>query len=175
MVMAYSEYAMENINIEESKILVQDKWYTLNELKTTIKDKVNKDDFNVVQLASAIQELQEAIDSITQVKLSLHVVLIDSYKEQAKKAEKTFENVLRDALITRVDFGVTNNMKFIPGMPKEEEIKAKKKGKEKTMKEEYKPKKVACRKCKAVIVVDSPKRPITVTCPECGYKGKLSK
>lgn len=167
--MAYSEYAMENINIEESKILVQDKWYKLNELKNNIKDKVNSDDFNIIQLASAIQELQEALDNITQVKLTIRVALIDTYKQLAKDSGTKFENALRDALITRVDNGLTSNMKKIPGMPKEGEKP--KKGK----KAEYKPKKVACRKCKAVIVVDSPKRPITITCPECGTKGKLSK
>jgi hypothetical protein len=168
--MAYSEYAMENINIEESKILLQDKWFTLNELKSNIKDKVNNDDFNVIPIASAIQELQEALDNITQTKLTLHVDLIASYKDVAKNSETTFENALREGLISRVDFGVTSNMSNVPGKPK------KPKGPAKIVRKGgYKPKKVACRKCKAVIVVDSPDRPITVTCPECGTKGKLSK
>jgi hypothetical protein len=174
--MAYSEYAMENINIEESKILVQDKWYALNELKNTIKEKVNNDNFDVIQLASSIQELQEALDNITQLKLTLHVELMESFKEIATNSESTFENVLRDALITRIDFGLTKNMSKIPGKPKgEPKKKAEKKSTIKIKRQGYKPKKVACRKCKSVIVVDSPKRPITVTCPECGTKGKLSK
>jgi hypothetical protein len=165
--MAYSEYAMENINIEESKILVQDKWHSLNELKSNIKDKVNNDNFNVIQLISALQELQEALNNITQVKLTLHVDLISSYKELSNNSGTTFENVLRDALINRIEHGLTESMKKIPGIPKQEPKPEKGPS--------YKPKKVACRKCKAVIVVDSPKRPITVTCPECGTKGKLSK
>jgi hypothetical protein len=174
--MAYSEYAMENINIEESKILVQDKWYALNELKNTIKDKVSNDNFDVIQLASAIQELQEALDNISQLKLTLHVELMESFKELATNSGSTFENVLRDALITRIDFGLTKNMSKIPGKPKGiPEKKNEKKSTIKIKKHGYKPKKVACRKCKSVIVVDSPKRPITVTCPECGTKGKLSK
>ncbi len=165
--MAYNEYAMENINIEETKILVQDKWYSLIELKNNIKNKVNNDDFNVIQLASALQELQEALNNITQVKLTLHVDLITSYKEIANNSGKTFEKALREALINRVEYGLTSNMTIIPGKPKEEPKKEKEPS--------YKPKKVACRKCKAVIEVESPKRPITVTCPKCGTKGKLSK
>jgi hypothetical protein len=169
---------MENINIEESTILVQDKWYSMNELKKIIKEKVNTDDFNVAQLASSIQELQEALDNITQVKITLHVELINSFKDMATNSGSTFENVLRDALITRIDYGKTPNMEKIPGKPPKSKTKSKSKpvGKpEIKTRAKYKPKKVACRKCKAVIVVDSPKRPITVTCPECGTKGKLSK
>ncbi len=157
--MAYSEYAMENINIEESKILLDEKWYSLDELKTQIKNKVNSNDFDVIPLANAIQELSQALNNITSVKLTLHVDLIKSYKELAQNSGTTFENILRSALVSRVDHGFTSSMSNEPGKPKTG----------------YTPKKVACRNCKAVIVVDSPERPITITCPECGTKGKLSK
>lgn len=163
--MAHSEYSLENINIEESKILVEDKWYTLNELKTNVKNKINSDDFDVIQLVTAVQELSTVMDNITQVKLKLHNDLINSFKELAANSGSTFEKALRDALISRVDEGLT------PAMSQERPAAA--------ISEEgapaAKPKKVACRKCRAVIVVDSPKRPITITCPECGTKGKLSK
>ena len=167
--MAYSEYAMENINIEESKILYDDKWYSLEELKKQIKDKINSDNFNVAPLANVIQEFSEALNNITTVKMTLHVDLINKYKEEAQSSGTSFENILRDALISRVDHGLTSSMTTLPGgrttapATKVEE------------KAEYKPKKVACRKCRSVIVVDSPERPITITCPECGTKGKLSK
>ena len=160
--MAYSEYAMENINIEESKILFEDKWYSLDELKIQMKNKVNSNDFDVAPLAGIIQELSAALANITSVKLTLHNDLIKKYKEEAQNSGSSFENRLRDALITRVDYGLTQSMTgkrtaggAAPGA--------------------YTPKKVACRNCRAVIVVDSPERPITITCPECGTKGKLSK
>jgi hypothetical protein len=159
--MAYSEYAMENINIEESKILFEDKWYTLEELKTQIKNKVNSDDFAVANLANIIQELSVALNNITNVKLTLHIDLIKTYKEEAQNSGTSFENLLRDALISRVDYGLPTGM---PGG-----------GAKASATSDYKPKKVACRKCRAVIVVDSPERPITIVCPECGTKGKLSK
>lgn len=163
--MAYSEYAMENINIEESKILFEDKWYSLDELKTQIKNKVNSNNFDVVPLATLIQELSAALTNITSVKLTLHNDLIAKYKEEAQNSSSSFENRLRDALITRVDYGLTPAMtsqlgKGRAGGPAQGT---------------YTPKKVACRNCRAVIVVDSPERPITITCPECGTKGKLSK
>ena len=165
--MAYSEYTMENINIEESKINVEEKWYSLNELKNNVKNKINSDDFNVIPLISAVQELSTALDNITQVKLTLHNDLINNYKEFASNSGTTFESVLRDALISRVDHGITPTMSSAPGKPsKKVETKEK---------PAYKPKKVACRKCKAIITVDSPKRPVTISCPECGTKGKLSK
>lgn len=163
--MAYSEYAMENINIEESKILFEEKWNTLEELKTNIKNKVNSEDFNVALLANSIQELSQALNNITTVKLTLHVDLINKYKDEAQKSGASFENLLRDALISRVDYG----------MPNISDGASSKSVSTPSNKENYKPKKVACRKCRAVIVVDSPKRPITINCPECGTKGKLSK
>ena len=165
--MAYSEYAMENINIEESKILFEEKWHSLEELKSIIKNKVNSEDFNVANLSHAIQELNQALKNITTVKLTLHVDLIRKYKELSQKQGSTFESLLRDALITQVDHGLTSNMSDRPGASKSAPVGAKEPA--------YKPKKVACRKCKSVIVVDSPERPITITCPECGTKGKLSK
>jgi superfamily II DNA/RNA helicase len=39
---------------------------------------------------------------------------------------------------------------------------------------EYKPKIVKCKTCHEKILVKSPKRPIIITCPKCGTKGKLS-
>ena len=165
--MAYSEYAMENINIEESKILFEQKWYSLEELKSDIKNKVNSNDFNVANLSHAIQELNQALNNITSIKLTLHVDLINKYKELSQNQGATFESLLRDALITQVDHGLSSNMSDKPRTAKSAPAGAKEPG--------YKPKKVACRKCKSVIVVDSPQRPITITCPECGTKGKLSK
>jgi hypothetical protein len=165
--MAYSEYAMENINIEESKVLFEDKWYSLEELKTQIKTKVNSDDFNVAPIANAIQEFSVALANIQSVKLTLHIDLINKYKEEAQKSGTSFENLLRETLITRVDHGFTDNMNDRPN------------GASRASSEDsapaYKPKKVACRKCRSVITVDSPVRPITIECPECGSKGKLSK
>jgi len=165
--MAYSEYAMENINIEESKIKFEDKWYSLEELKIQMKNRVNSDDYNVAPLASAIQELSQVLNNISSVKLTLHVDVINSYKEQAQNSSEKFENLLRNALISRVDYGLTSNMSqpvSSPGASAGEGAAS-----------DYKPKKVACRECRSVIVVDSPKRPITITCPECGAQGKLSK
>ncbi|WP_455391499.1 hypothetical protein [[Eubacterium] cellulosolvens] len=170
--MAYSEYAMENINLEESKILYEEKWYSLEELKGQIKSKVNSDDFDVIPLATTIQELSKALQNITTVKITLHKDLISKYKEVAHSSGSTFENLLRDALISRVDYGLTNNMKMEPGRS---DVASSVAPKKMDTTEDYKPKKVACRKCRAVIVVDSPERPITITCPECGTKGKLSK
>jgi molecular chaperone DnaK len=40
-------------------------------------------------------------------------------------------------------------------------------------KEKYKPISIPCPKCKAKIIVTSPKRPITIKCPRCGVKGTL--
>ena len=37
----------------------------------------------------------------------------------------------------------------------------------------YKPISIPCPKCKAKIIVTSPKRPITIKCPKCGVKGTL--
>ena len=39
--------------------------------------------------------------------------------------------------------------------------------------EEYKPISIPCPKCKAKIIVTSPKRPISIKCPKCGVKGTL--
>jgi predicted RNA-binding Zn-ribbon protein involved in translation (DUF1610 family) len=39
--------------------------------------------------------------------------------------------------------------------------------------EEYKPVSIPCPKCKAKIIVTSPKRPIQIKCPKCGVKGTL--
>jgi molecular chaperone DnaK len=39
--------------------------------------------------------------------------------------------------------------------------------------DEYKPVSIPCPKCKAKIIVTSPKRPITIKCPKCGVKGTL--
>ncbi len=39
--------------------------------------------------------------------------------------------------------------------------------------EGYKPISIPCPKCKAKIIVTSPKRPITIKCPRCGIKGTL--
>jgi hypothetical protein len=162
--MTYDGSAMENINIEESKILVNDKWYSLNELKSEVKNKVNSDDFNVIPLIAGFQDLASALENITEVKLTLHNDLINSYTDLAQNAGMTFESMLRKALSTQVSQGVPTTVSKVADKVEEPKDDA-----------GYKPKKVACRKCKSIMTVDSPKRPITITCPECGTKGKLSK
>ena len=41
-------------------------------------------------------------------------------------------------------------------------------------KEGYKPKIIKCTGCGEKIIVKSPERPIVITCPTCGKKGKVS-
>lgn len=93
-----SKEIMENIDLEEGKIRVGGKWLTEDEIRYAIKMKVSSDDYNVADLAVALQTLINEMrkSAILRVRVPKDVAqeLEDLSRERGESMESTLRNVL---------------------------------------------------------------------------------
>ena len=94
------------INLDEGKIFLADKWYNVTELKGTIKKKVDSDDFDVANFSKALKMLKTEIDSYKVITLKVPNNLLDAYSNIAKEAGiKIGKSICRHAAVGLVRQG----------------------------------------------------------------------
>ena len=86
------------IDLEEGKIFIDEKWYNVNDLKSLIKKKIASDDFDVGTYSNALTNLKKEIDSYKAISLKVPKNLLEAYSKLAADGGYKVENCLRGAL-----------------------------------------------------------------------------
>ena len=89
---------MENVDLEEGKILVDEKWLTEDEIRYAIKIKVESDDYNVAELASALKTLINEMNKSTVLKVRVPREVADEFEKLSREMDESIESILRNIL-----------------------------------------------------------------------------
>lgn len=90
---------MENIDLEEGRIRIKGKWLTEDEIRYAIKMKVSSDDYNVADLANALQTLITEMNKSTVLKIRVPKEMAEEFAKIAKQRGESMESTLRNILI----------------------------------------------------------------------------
>jgi hypothetical protein len=90
---------MENIDLEEGRIRIKGKWLTEDEIRYAIKMKVSSDDYNVADLANALQTLIAEMNKSTVLKIRVPKEMSEEFAKIAKQRGETMESTLRNILM----------------------------------------------------------------------------
>ncbi len=94
-----SKEIMENIDLEEGKIRIGGKWFTEDEIRYAIKMKVSSDDYNVADLAVALQTLINEMNKSTTLRVRVPKEMAEKFDELSRERGESVEAMLRDILI----------------------------------------------------------------------------
>ena len=86
------------IDLDKGAINIDGKWFTVDQLKEEIKKKIASDDFDVSNYTSALKDLETELKNFELVSFKAPRNLVDSIKELSGERDKSFENMLIDAL-----------------------------------------------------------------------------
>ncbi len=180
------------IDIDEGKVHIDKKWYAVDELKKSIKKKVEKEEFDIAEYAAALKHLEAALENLKEYNIKLPQELAEFIDERAKEEkDSTPGSVIRE--IIRKYSGGGEEESFELAEEDEEDEGEEEEGEtfdevEEEVEEdeeedeggeeeegESKPVKVKCPRCGTMILVTNPARPLTITCPNCGERGVLTK
>jgi hypothetical protein len=87
---------MENIDLEEGRIRIKGKWLTEDEIRYAIKMKVSSDDYNVADLANALQTLITEMNKSTVLKVRVPKEMAEEFGKIAKQKGESLESTLRN-------------------------------------------------------------------------------
>jgi hypothetical protein len=90
---------MENIDLEEGRIRIKGKWLTEDEIRYAIKMKVSSDDYNVADLANALQTLITEMNKSTVLKIRVPKEMAEEFAKIAKQRGESMESTLRNILM----------------------------------------------------------------------------
>jgi plasmid stability protein len=90
---------MENIDLEEGRIRIKGKWLTEDEIRYAIKMKVSSDDYNVADLANALQTLITEMNKSTVLKIRVPKEMAEEFGKIAKQKGESMESTLRYILM----------------------------------------------------------------------------
>ena len=94
-----SKKIIENIDLEEGKIRVGDKWLTEDEIRYIIKMKVDSDDYNVADLAVALQTLISELNKSAVLRVRVPKEMAEEFEKLSKEKGESVQSVLRSILI----------------------------------------------------------------------------
>jgi hypothetical protein len=94
---------MENIDLEEGKIRIKGKWLTEDEIRYAIKMKVSSDDYNVGELATALQTLITEMNKSTVLKVRVPKEMADEFQKLSDENEESIESLLRAVIMEYIN------------------------------------------------------------------------
>ena len=94
-----SKKIIEDIDLEEGKIRVGDKWLTEDEIRYIIKMKVDSDDYNVADLAVALQTLISELNKSAVLRVRVPKEMAEEFEKLSKEKGESVQSVLRTILI----------------------------------------------------------------------------
>lgn len=98
-----SKEIMENIDLEEGKIRIGGKWFTEDEIRYAIKMKVSSDDYNVADLAVALQTLINEMNKSSILRVRVPKEMAEKFEELSRERGESVEAMLRDILIEYIN------------------------------------------------------------------------
>jgi pilus assembly protein FimV len=94
---------MENIDLEEGKIRIKGKWLTEDEIRYAIKMKVSSDDYNVGELATALQTLITEMNKSTVLKVRVPKEMADEFQKLSDENDESIESLLRAVIMEYIN------------------------------------------------------------------------
>lgn len=94
-----SKEIMENIDLEEGKIRIGGKWLTEDEIRYAIKMKVSSDDYNVADLAVALQTLINEMRKSAILRVRVPKDVAQELEELSRERGESMESTLRNVLV----------------------------------------------------------------------------
>ncbi len=136
---------MSEINLEETKISVEGQWLSAEDLTNMIQEKMQAGDMKFSNLATALEELNSALENSTTLDIKLVLPKKEYKKLKAAGGDDDRESV-RKAIMAFIG-GSTAGVKRLA---------------------------IKCPKCKASIEITTDERPLDVECSKCGTGGRLT-
>ena len=174
------------VDIDEGKIKVDDQWLTVEDIKAAIKEKIDSGDYDVASHATALKQLEDVVANIREITFKITANLAEAAENLANERSVTVGAIIREALGNYTGTGASQpTMEFeeatpAPPAPEEGEGEAvpepepEPEAEAEPAKPTVKPTRVQCHRCKSQITITTPERPITITCPQCGERGRLT-
>jgi predicted transcriptional regulator len=98
-----SKEIIENIDLEQGKIRIGGRWFTEDEIRYAIKMKVSSDDYNVADLAVALQTLINEMNKSTTLRVRVPKEMAEKFDELSRERGESVEAMLRDILIEYIN------------------------------------------------------------------------
>ena len=121
------EIDIGDVDIDNSKIEVNEEWLTSKDLKSTIKTKIEAGDYDVTAYATALKKLENTLKALEDVELRVPVAILNAYKDLASDDSATVESTLRKGLTEYLRYH--NKLKPLEDIESEDENKGSVKGK----------------------------------------------
>ncbi len=136
---------MNAINLEEARINLENQWLSAEDLTNMIQQKMQAGDMKFSNLATALEELNNALENSTTLDIKFVLTTEEYEKLKAAGGDDDRESV-RKAILTFIG-GSAAGVKRLA---------------------------IKCPKCKASIEIPTDERPFDVECAKCGTGGRLT-
>lgn len=158
---------MDHIDIENGKIRYEDDWYTAEDLKQSIQEKINSGEMKFSKLAALLEELNTALESSHVLETKI-ILTKDQYEKLTLIGGGNDDKCVRKAVLAYIEnFGEESpEVEFIDKEEKVEEERPTNGPKKKTMN-------INCSKCAEPIEIDMTDMPSEIRCPSCNARGVL--
>lgn len=148
---------MSEINLDEAKINYEGEWLSAEDLANRIQEKMQSGELKFAGLASALEELNKAMENSHALEVKL-VITKDQYAKLKAKGGEDDSGAVRKAIMAAIGAGAQSDKK----MAKQSEPDKRKQ----TV--------IKCPGCKSPIIIETAERPTIVECASCGISGKLT-
>lgn len=167
---------MDHIDLENGKIRYEDEWFSAEDLKQSIQEKINSGDMKFSKQAALLEELNTALETshILETKI---VLTKDQYEKLTLMTGGEDDNkIVRRAVLAFIeadkdetpdetaDAAIDGQEENIPETEPAGEVDTG--GKKKTMV-------INCSKCATPIEIDMTDMPSEIRCPSCNARGVL--
>lgn len=158
---------MDHIDIENGKIRYDGDWYTAEDLKQSIQEKINAGDMKFSRLAALLEELNTALET-SHVLESKIILTKDQYEKLTLIGGGNDNKCVRKAVLAYIEDyeAETPEVEFVENEEKGADKKPASGAKKKTMT-------INCSKCAAPIEIDMTDMPSEIRCPSCNARGVL--
>jgi len=155
---------MSHIDLQAGKINFEAQWLSVEDLSGRIQEKMNAGDMKFSDLASALEELNSALENSHKIETKIVIPTADYEKLKALGGEDDLTCVHK-AIMAFIQGDVQQEIapQSAPEPAAEPEAEP----------EEKKKKFIKCAKCKAAIEIPTGERPTEIECSECGTVGRL--
>jgi DNA-directed RNA polymerase subunit RPC12/RpoP len=161
------EGKMDHIDIENGKIQFEDNWYSAEDLKQEIQDKINAGDMKFSRQAALLEELNTALESAHVLETKI-VLTREQYEKLTLLGGGNDNKCVRKAVLAYIEDNdaETPEVEFVATEEKAPDKKPAAGAKKKTMT-------INCSKCAAPIEIDMTDMPSEIRCPSCNARGVL--
>ena len=159
---------MSHIDLQAGKINFEAQWLSVDDLVGRIQEKMNAGDMKFSEMASALEELNRALENSHTIETKITIPTAAYEKLKALGGEDDLACVHK-AIMAFIQEDVSKapvpEPAVEPAVEPAAEPAAEPEGK--------KQKVIKCAKCKAAIEIPAGEKPTEIECPECGTVGRL--